>query len=37
VPRTIALMTRVIDGLKLPAEAVEVAHSANQAYIPLRQ
>jgi hypothetical protein len=37
VPRTIDLLTRVIDGLQLPPEAVETAHGLNTAYIPLRQ
>lgn len=37
VPRTIDLLTRVLDGLKLPPEAVEVAHATILAYVPLRQ
>jgi hypothetical protein len=37
VPRTIDLLTRILDGLQLPAEAAETAHGVNTVFIPLRQ
>jgi hypothetical protein len=37
VPRMVLLLTRVIDGLKLPEEAQRAARGCNQAFVPLRQ